>query len=337
MDEEGFRRFLTDGRKVPKGLSRESVDSNIEAVRGFERDLEDRGAVRLAKDATQEDVEAHIEALISRKQNDEGRLVALLRYARFAGNRDVELAVLRLLDGASVLGQLSETIREYVGDSKHEAVFKGVKLPELGSSPKGWHTVTQKFMDQLEEHVDSRTCKDILLTGPHSGPPEWYEEERRAYLGSKDLDDFLRLRHEKAVDTLRKHMEEHTLFFNQEIDQSVLDFVTSNQEIMGGVRRGTIIYETKIPYLAREYLREHDSTMKRYHYCHCPWVREAIRTGTRVSPTFCYCSAGYHKKPWELIFGKPVEVEIISSVLNGGHACRFAIHIPVLTNAKHHP
>jgi hypothetical protein len=70
--------------------------------------------------------------------------------------------------------------------------------------------------------------------------------------------------------------------------------------------------------MAREYLAETDERMKRYYYCHCPWVRESLRAGdVRVSPTFCHCSAGFTKKYWEVVLDQPLEAEIVESVLQG--------------------
>ena len=335
MDENGFRQFLNEGTRVPKNLSRETVDSNVQSVKDFEKDLQERGTRRTAENAIEEDIEHHAKNLVGRSDDPENRLLGILRYARFAGNTKAELAIVNLLDGLTVLPQLSDTIRERVGDAKHEAVFRGISLPELGSNPREWHFVAQKFMDQLEQQVDRATCEAILQTGPHAGPPESYEDERKEYLSSKDIDDFLERRHGKALGLLRKHMLDGTLFFTQEIDQSVLDLVNSNKEILGGVRNDDVIYETKIPYMAIEWLREEDDTMRRYYYCHCPWVREAIRTGVRISQTFCHCSAGYHKRPWDVIFGVPVEVDVLSSVLAGDSVCRFAIRMPRLTDDRH--
>ncbi|MCX6086088.1 MAG: hypothetical protein NTX94_06605 [Caldiserica bacterium] len=47
-----------------------------------------------------------------------------------------------------------------------------------------------------------------------------------------------------------------------------------------------------------------------------------------VSPLFCYCSAGFEKLPFDVIFGEPVKVEVIESALGGSNRCRFAITIP---------
>jgi len=91
---------------------------------------------------------------------------------------------------------------------------------------------------------------------------------------------------------------------------------------------GNIVYETKIPFLTKEALAETDPTLKRYYFCHCPWAREAVKSGATVAPVFCNCSAGFHKKPWETALGQEVQVDVLESVLQGYDRCRFAIHLP---------
>jgi hypothetical protein len=109
----------------------------------------------------------------------------------------------------------------------------------------------------------------------------------------------------------------------------VLALVENDPEIESGRREGSIVYVTKIPYMAKEFLAETDPTLRRYYACHCPWAREAIRQSEReLFGDFCYCSGGYHKKPWEVIFRRPIRVEVLESALRGNLRCRFAIHLP---------
>jgi len=69
--------------------------------------------------------------------------------------------------------------------------------------------------------------------------------------------------------------------------------------------------------------------MKRYYYCHCPWVRESLKgNDIAISPTFCHCSAGFHKKVWDVIFDQPLEAEVVETVLRGDAWCKIAIHLP---------
>jgi len=123
-------------------------------------------------------------------------------------------------------------------------------------------------------------------------------------------------------------MQRGELFFNQEITEDVIHYVKNNPEILHGVRQGSIVYHTKIPYMTKEYLVEADETLKRYYGCHCPWVRESILTGKPVSPAFCQCSAGFEKKAWEVIFGQSLKADVLETVLKGDRICRFAVHLP---------
>jgi len=95
-----------------------------------------------------------------------------------------------------------------------------------------------------------------------------------------------------------------------------------------GVRDGDIIYVTKIPYMAKKYLREKDPKKKRYYACHCGWVREAIKSDRKISPNFCYCSAGFEKRVWDVIFCQDVKADVLQTVLGGDLICKFSIHIP---------
>ena len=46
-----------------------------------------------------------------------------------------------------------------------------------------------------------------------------------------------------------------------------------------------------------------------------------------VSLTYCQCSRGLVEKTWELILGRPVQVEILESAISGATECKFVIHL----------
>ena len=50
--------------------------------------------------------------------------------------------------------------------------------------------------------------------------------------------------------------------------------------------------------------------------------------GERLPASYCYCGAGYYKDMWEYILGSPVEVEVLTSVLQGDDECSIAICLP---------
>lgn len=328
MDEKGFRAFVAAGKRVKPDLDEAEIRSNLGIVAEFERFLSGRDSVKMFQTASEDDVEAFVEELgLSNRANYEN-LVALVRYARFTNTKAVEARVIEMLDGAEVMDALAVILKSRTGQEGCEKVFAGIELPSVETSHAEWPVVTKAVMERLEAQLDEGAWKGALLAGPHTAPDEYYLPERKKFEESKDIDEYLSRRADEFAALLQQCKDEDVLFFNQEIDEDVLAFVRGNKEIGGGVRDGDTIFETKIPFMAREYIRETDPVTRRYLYCHCPWVRESIRSGLEISPNFCYCSAAYHKKPWDVIFGKPVEAEVVSSVLRGDLVCRFAIKIP---------
>ncbi|MCX6025248.1 MAG: hypothetical protein NTY23_03140 [Chloroflexi bacterium] len=99
---------------------------------------------------------------------------------------------------------------------------------------------------------------------------------------------------------------------------------------LAGVLSPTQIIATKMPKsgTVREYFAETDARRRRALYCHCPRVRQPPVLGDRLPASYCYCGAGFYKGMWEYILGSPVEVEVLTSVLQGDDECSIAIHLP---------
>ncbi len=322
MDEERFRKSLK------KGISEKAIQHSIGIVRETEAFLKNKLKIEDFGQASIDDLRSIVQYFFENGKNTWENLLALLRYSRFAGNREIEVALLELLDGSDVLENLATQVKKTVGEKRHREILEGIKLPPLGTFSTEKPKTTKKLMERLEAELGEEGCKEVLLSGPHAGPKKAYFPERKAFMESQGIDDFLKRRHKEYIDELEQHMKERTLYFTQEIDKQVLDYVRNTPTCQNGVREGNIIYVTKIPYMAKQYLNEKNERMKRYYYCHCPWVREAIKSSIDISPNFCYCSAGFEKRLWDVIFGRSVKADVIETVLKGDLICRFAIHIP---------
>jgi hypothetical protein len=59
-------------------------------------------------------------------------------------------------------------------------------------------------------------------------------------------------------------------------------------------------------------------------HCLCPMVENKPEG---LSSTYCECSVGYVKVQHELLLNRPVEVELVDSVLRGGKRCQFKITV----------
>jgi len=321
LKEKGFREFCARSK-----LDEKTVRAHVKVVREFEIFLRKKN--RNLNNATAADVQSFVTRLIKKSENSWVNFLGLLRYSRFVSNRKGEVTLLELMDGSDVLENLSAILKNAVGESKHDEVFDGIGLPPLGTHSKDKPRTTRKFMENLETRLGEKKTREILSSGPHAGPKEEYLPVKQDFMASNSLDDFLEKKRKEYVELLEKHMKEKTLYFTQEIDEEVLDYVRKTPTCQVGVREGDVIYVTKIPYMTKKYLHEKDLKRKRYYYCHCPWVREAILSDVKISPNFCYCSAGFEKRVWDVIFDQPVEAKVLETVLRGDSICKFAIHLP---------
>ncbi len=106
----------------------------------------------------------------------------------------------------------------------------------------------------------------------------------------------------------------------------------------GPVRRGNVVYMIKIPFDQEAYARATTPEERRLAYCHCSFVRPYLNEiPPRLSPTFCWCGAGWYKRLWEGILGRPVQIEHEESVLQGDEHCTLRITLPITAGGELSP
>lgn len=323
MKEQGFRAFL-----ATRNLTEKAVKTHISIVKEFEEYLKDRDSSNEIDKAAPNDFDGFLEILTKKGKDTFDNVLALARYILFTNNRTLTVHALELIDGAEVMKNLSKNLKQKVGEGKWREIFGDIELPALVTHPKDKPRITKRVMEQLEAKLDKEKCREVLSSNLHFVPDQAFLSSKKEFKESKSIDDFLCDRHKEYVDELAEHAKEKTLYYTQEVDDEVVEYVRKTPTCQVGVRDGDVIYVTKIPYMAKKYLHEDDERMKRFYACHCHWVREAIRSGTKISPEFCYCSAGFEKRLWDVIFNCPVKADVLQTVLKGDLICKFAIHIP---------
>jgi hypothetical protein len=90
-----------------------------------------------------------------------------------------------------------------------------------------------------------------------------------------------------------------------------------------GQERG---YSVEGRVISFEYLSSaetHEASPERL--CLCPMVE--VQSVGKISPTYCHCSVGYVREMHERMLGRPVQVELVDSVLRGGKRCRFRMTV----------
>ena len=324
MDKEGFRKYLTDrDQPVPE----EQIIENTKMVERFEEFVKQFG--KTLETAAGEEFEKFSKVLIEERINTYLNFAAISRYAYFAKNMDLYLPVLRIFDGSEVMNVLRERLGEHAGEEMRDKILPEEDLPPLGTPDREKILVTREIVKRMQKNLDPAGCKKILADVAHGLPRDFRKGEREKYLDAGSIDEYLKRKRASTIAELEKHRNDGSLWYNQYISAEVVDYVKSHPDVLSGERRGNTIYHTKIPFMVQEYLTEKDEKMKQYFACHCAWARESILdSDVDVSDSFCHCSGGFTKQPWEAALDQPLEYDMVKSVLKGDDECSFVIHLP---------
>jgi len=201
------------------------------------------------------------------------------------------------------LARMARGLDHLAGEDIRRQVMAGSKQLTALSRPAENVRWVKGAMERLTAAVNEETQKEIMAGCAHIFPEARIQELRAQYQRLGDIDKLLELMGQD------RSVGEHSFYSAPR-------------------RQGNIIYTTKIPFNPKGYEEAESEVVKRYHYCHCPLVKEAILEGEKISPTFCYCGSGWFKRLWQGILEKPVKVEMLQSVLQGDDCCTFAIHLP---------
>jgi hypothetical protein len=321
LDEKNFKEMLLKWQ-----MDQESINKNIEYVKKYEEFLPSRDTEK----ATINDVNNYIAQIQYLKVDEiKERLFAIYRYYFSINNKEMVIAFGETMDGTDVFQNLYDEVEKELGKEIRDKIFADIELPKPGADQKVKIALTKVVMDRMDEFVEPEKCKEIMSSGLHRLGEAGLKRMREVFLQAKDIDDFLDKRQEALIERLEGYRDRDELWFTQPINDEVIEYVRKNPTIEYGVREGDKVITTKIPYQTIKWLNEKDPIKKKYHYCHCFWVRESLKKeDSLISPSFCYCSAGFYKQQWDAILDKPVKVEMLESILKGDPVCKFAIHLP---------
>jgi hypothetical protein len=323
LDENGFRNLLLE-RKLPE----EVIEANISYVKEFSKFLNKKSMN--IDNANTDEIQKYVSNLREIKNDKiKENLLGIVRYYIFKDNKKMIIHILEMIDGIEVMKILKDEVEKELGEEMRDKIFADIELPVIGTDQKEKILVTKEVMERMDSLVEKEKCHKIMTSGLHRLGKEGLLRQREKYLKAENIDDFLVKQRKDFLERLENHKKNNTLFYTQEIDDEVIEHIRNDPTIEYGTRVGDKVICSKIPYMTKKYLHEKDERMKKYYYCHCTWVREAIKTGkVKISPTFCACSAGFYKQQWDVILDQPVRVDVLETILDGDPVCKFAVHLP---------
>ena len=219
------------------------------------------------------------------------------------------------------LAKLTSCLDEAVGEQTRRRVMAGSEALSDQSSSEDVHEWTRRAMARLASLMDEDTAHQVMTGCACQYPTQGLQAARRAYEATGEP---------AAAHRVLQSQFEAFLRDSLDLQDGQIEEVVSRGWGLAGILEGNKILATKIPksgYLV-QYLQESDPQKKRQYYCHCPRVRDMLKTGKSLPATYCYCGAGFYKGIWEEILQAPVAVEVLKSVLVGDEVCTIAICLP---------
>jgi hypothetical protein len=308
-------------------LSEDQFDVAVEFLTGidcfletyFQTDLDHIGITEL---------DEVVSFMVISNLNQVMHFVILMRYYKMLNHHENFIRLTQYTGGYGVVDSILEKLTSVAGKSVTEALLKDIELPVLGTNPSLITTFTKTFITWLEDHLEESQLRQVLACNHHRIPKEALIEERVFYEASPTLEIYLKDLHDRKVNELEAFQKEGKIWYEQTITPEVVQFVKNNQEIMSAVLKDDALYITKIPYDTKKFLEAKTTADENYYLCHCPFAREVIKKKNEtISANWCYCSGGFTKFPFDIIFDQSLEIELLSSALKGDGLCRFKIDL----------
>ena len=312
-------RELYTKNKLPESDLYEALEMIISLNSQIELDLDT---------INQDILDVLVKYLVKNNLNTVKNFVILMRYYYVTDRKDLYIHLTKYTGMLGVMENIIKRLENLKGKVAADLILNGFKPPYLGVHPKDLPSYAKQITELLEASLDTDEVETVLAGNNHSVSREAQLPEKVAYENSESFSSYLKERHDRKVNELKRHLQENKVWFEQIITQEVVDFVASNQEVLSGVIRDNKLHITKIPYDTVNYLNARNDNDKLYYGCHCPFAREAILSGkTEVPGRFCYCSAGFAKFPFEVILDQKLKIKVKESILMGDDLCKFEIDL----------
>ncbi len=221
------------------------------------------------------------------------------------------------------LAKFSKYLKEIAGINIHNGIMKGCEGFSDNSNREEIIKWSKKAIEKLDSLVDEEKRIKIMTGCACQYPKYDLQEIRKKYGETKDIDLVHQMLLEKFILFLKDSLK---------LDTGLVKDIINRGWGLAGVKKGNTIIATKIPKSGNLtlYMKEHDPEKKRALYCHCPRVRDVLKTpDIKISPTYCYCGAGFYKGIWEEILERPVKVKVLKTVMKEDDTCQIAIYLPI--------
>lgn len=194
---------------------------------------------------------------------------------------------------------LADSAEKVLGAEVRQHLMQGIESITPESSFAEYTTWIQGAIRRLDALTDDNQKKCLVVSHcAHVFPQERIDHLRTIYEGG-EFDDILR------------EMYSDDFWYEKP------------------VRRGNVLYMRKNPFDPEGYEKAATPAERRKAYCHCSFVHPYLdEIPSKLSPTFCYCGAGWYRRLWKGILSRPVKIEHVETLLKGNDQCTLTITLP---------
>lgn len=219
------------------------------------------------------------------------------------------------------LGKFSYWLNELAGEEIRNEIMRGSEELSAQSVRQDIIDWSKVAMERLDSLVEVKKRREIMTRCACQYSKSDLQGIKEKFQVTKDTD----LAHQMLQEQFESFLKE-----SLKLSDELIENIVGRGWGSAGIKEGRTVIATKIPksgYII-EYMNETDPVKKRQHYCHCPRIRDILKTSDTISQTYCYCGAGFYKGIWEEILQSTVEVEVLETVLSGDEVCKIAIYLP---------
>jgi effector-binding domain-containing protein len=204
---------------------------------------------------------------------------------------------------------LADGVEQVLGFTARQQVMAGIEMITDESTAQAYREWIHAAMSRLDALTDDAEEKyKIVSCCAHVFPQERIDLLRGIYEQGRDIDAVLR------------------------------EMYKDPDWYEDPVRKGSQLHMRKVPYNPEAYQNAATPAERRQAYCHCGFVRPYLdEAPARISPTFCWCGAGWYRRLWEGILDQPILVEHVETLVKGNDQCTLVITLPLAVQGEMSP
>jgi effector-binding domain-containing protein len=205
--------------------------------------------------------------------------------------------------------RLASSVEEVLGAAARQQVMVGIESVTTESSAEAYRDWIHAAMGRIDLLTDNPEAKyKIVSCCAHVFPQVRIDRLRAIYEQDHNIDDVLR------------------------------EMYTDPDWYEEPVRKGNQLFMRKVPFNVEAYKKATDPVERRQAYCHCAFVRPYLtESPAKISPTFCWCGAGWYRRLWEGVLGQPIQVEHVETLVRGNDCCTLVITLPIQAEGELSP